>query len=623
MEVALFIFDYPTIEPRTFQAVNQALEEEPLYGRVEPGVYFIVCRDPKADAFVSDYITRTAQIRTPIPLTFNQLRPALTDKYVLRDLIANTLHRRDLFDYKLPINDDVYFFGRENLVSEIVDQVKKKQNTGVFGLRKTGKTSLLYKVSRHLESNKIAKTIYLDCKSPVIRKKSAISLIDYLVRQIASAAAIPATRYAKLDEFEAFEEVVRLASKRTPFCIIFDEIEYISPFSLTDSHWSKDFIDFWQLMWSTQSRLGHLSFILCGVNAAVCEADTFDKVQNPLFGIVNIKYLQGLDSPSLRLMIDHFGGHMGLGFSKGSVDLLEDHYGGHPLLTRMACSHVHREMESSKKKRPVSITEQYLKSALPECDRDIVPYCTHIVSELRDFYPVEFDVLRMASVGLKSEFLEYGQDADLNRHLRAYGIVRIEADGSPKIVLPVLNSYLRSEHARETGSSISRELVRSPRRALWVSEMLTRIVHDLRTLLQSAPAEIRRPFGSRGIPDADILQKVPVAIDKETFSIGVSKLYNVFYENIIRTYPRGEFFKSFKEEWPDLYRAIDRVRVYRDFTLHLDVSEATRAAYVAYLAFDVDGNDPNSTDEGWFAIQQAILDELLYAAQKELAAKVQ
>lgn len=621
MEVALFLFEYPTLEARTIQAITKAIEEEPMNGRVEPGVYFLVSRDPNAQRWASEYMMRTAQTRNIIALPIDKLRLAAADPYKLRDLIASFVYRRDLFDYKLPVYNDAYFFGRESVVSELADQAKKGQNTGVFGLRKTGKTSLLYKLSRHMSAHEIASSVYIDCKSPVIRKKSAEALSMYLAKTIAEASGVSPSRYSKLGGYEAYQEVARLASRRKPLCIIFDEIEYISPFSLTDPHWRIDFIDFWQLMWSVQSQGGvHVSYVICGVNASVCERDTFDSIQNPLFGIFNVMYLKGLDGDSMRRMVQYFGSQMGLKFSDASVGVLMDHYGGHPLLTRMACSYIHKDIEATKKGRPVGISNVYAESALVYCDADMAPYCTHIVSELKSFYPDEFEVLKMAAVGQRAEFLEYARDVDLSRHLKSYGIVHMSEDGVPSISLPVLANYLRSQNARANGQRLSRELVVKARRETWVKDVVSRIIHDLRMVLQALPREAKQPLGSRGIPDSDLFNAMTAVNDESDLAGFLTAAYKVFYENVLRSYGKGEFFGEFKSEWPALFLAVNRIRVYRDNLLHLDVSEASRSEYEKFLAQDLDGLRPAALDDGFFAVQQIILDELLYAVQMEAVA---
>lgn len=620
-EVALFIFDYDPMEARTIQAVTQAMQESPLAGRAEPSLYIILGRGDGTAEWVADYTSRHPDPRTAVGLSFATVK-SIKNRFELRRELARTLHRRDLFDYRLPVPNDLFFFGRSSTISKIRDQIKKGQNTGLFGLRKTGKTSVLYKLVRDSKHLEFANIVYIDCKSPIIRKKNADELVSYLNKEISKSSSVPLSRAAKENNYETFSEVVRLATKKKPLCLIFDEIEFISPVAKLDPHWHTDFIDLWQLIWSTQSVHTQLSFVIGGVNAGVCESPTYAGVQNPLFSIVNIEYLRGLDNESLARMVKYFGAQMGLTFSDDAIGVLLRHYGGHPLLTRLACSFVHQLQERAEAARPLAVTGPYLSSVLQECDTQISAYCAHVVSELKEFYPVEYDVLMMASVGKRSEFMDYGREAEFTEHLLSYGVLEAKGTSLPSISLPVLRSFLAKEFARSSGGRIPREIVPPQRRSGWVEDTAVRIVRDLRAVLQELPRNSSSPFAARGVPDLDIWNPVNAVSTASEFETFISRTYKVFYENIVRAMPaQADFEGWFKTDWPALYDAVRRIKTYRDVTLHLDVSDRTRQRYEDYLEVDLGGRKPDDVADGWFGLQQAVLDELLYAIQVEGAAR--
>jgi predicted AAA+ superfamily ATPase len=74
-----------------------------------------------------------------------------------------------LFDYQLPLDSDLFFFGRDQIVADHLDAIRRSQNRGLFGLRKTGKTSILYKLKRQMEREGLGAFLYYDCKMPSIR----------------------------------------------------------------------------------------------------------------------------------------------------------------------------------------------------------------------------------------------------------------------------------------------------------------------------------------------------------------------------------------------------------------------------------------------------------------------
>lgn len=621
LEVALFIFDYDPMQARTMQVINQIMQESPLSGRSEPSLYVIVGKGGGTKDWIESYRSRNPDPRTAVPLSYDQVVD-VKNRFDLRNIIANTLFRRDMFDYRLPVDNDLFFFGRGAVVSKIRDQIQKGQNTGLFGLRKTGKTSILYKVRRDARDLGFAKTVYLDCKNPTIRKKSSTELMDYINSEIGRVFSIAQSRYQRASAFESFSELARLATKKSAICLIFDEIEFISPFAKLDPHWHSEFLDLWQSIWSTQSNCPGLSFIIGGVNAGVCEAPVYAGVQNPLFSIVNIEYLRGLDEGALGRMIGVFGGQMGLQFSPSAVATLASHYGGHPLLTRMACSFIHRDQEDRGIPRPVAISDELVRRMLPHCDAEISAYCAHVVSELQEFYPDEYDVLMMSAVGQKSEFHEFGRDVDLTRHLISYGVLDTTNPQLPTISLPVLRDFLAKEHARRSGGVIPREIVQPDRRERWVREIVQRIIDDTRSLLQLVPPGGASPFGGRAFPDADIWTKVSPVTSKAEFESFTSAAYKVFYENVVRHLPnQNDFEAGFKAAWPALHDVLRRIKTYRDFAHHIEISPRTRERYEQYLAADIGGVNPESAPEGWFALQQAVLDELLHAVQVESASR--
>ncbi len=66
----------------------------------------------------------------------------------LKNKLSEQFYRRDLFDFRLLLEKDTYFFGRNDIIVDFLDAIKRIENRGLFGLRKTGKTSILYKLDR-------------------------------------------------------------------------------------------------------------------------------------------------------------------------------------------------------------------------------------------------------------------------------------------------------------------------------------------------------------------------------------------------------------------------------------------------------------------------------------------
>jgi hypothetical protein len=98
-------------------------------------------------------------------------------------------------------------------------------------------------------------------------------------------------------------------------------------------------------------------------------------------------------------MLHYFGKRMGLKFDGESLTYIVARYGGHPLLTRMACSFLNTMLVGEGLSRPVLITKEIMTKHEREVEEEIAFYCRHVVSELRLFYPDEYDMLEMLSSG--------------------------------------------------------------------------------------------------------------------------------------------------------------------------------------------------------------------------------
>jgi len=107
-EVALFVTDFPTIEPRVLQVVDQTLQEMPARGRVEQSVFFLVSSDPRGREWMADYAANNPDVRLSVVFDANELMSASGDAWYVRNKVGDQLFTRNLFDNQLPIDSDLF-----------------------------------------------------------------------------------------------------------------------------------------------------------------------------------------------------------------------------------------------------------------------------------------------------------------------------------------------------------------------------------------------------------------------------------------------------------------------------------------------------------------------------------
>ncbi|WP_162596070.1 hypothetical protein [Methylobacterium sp. 17Sr1-1] len=617
-ELLLVLSSFQRIQPRIMQAIEKVLDTSPFKGRVDPLTYFLVSGDAGVEDWTNKYLTEHPQARTPIPLFVDSLSSNKNDRWFIRNQLSSRLYTRDLFDYQLPLDGDLFFFGRKKIVDEFLDALRKGQNRGLFGLRKTGKTSFLFKLVRTCDDLNIAKSVYIDCKRPDIRTLDWKNLINYIVQEISKKTG---KKYASVkDPVKNLMKLLEALPDNLKVCLIFDEIEYISPLAHLDVHWRSDFVPFWQTLWSIQSEMRKISFVVAGVNPFLCEVDLIDKTQNPMFGIVRPTYLTGLSDDETKQMVTAIGGRMGLGFTPEAVAYLHMRYGGHPLLTRMACSYTNQSIYQQGATRPVPVTDKRLRVEQNEREEDLHFYCRHVVSELKEFYNDEYDMLEMLASGNVVDFNEMAAEPGWVRHLKSYGIISIAETGKPAFRIPVIQKFVAAERSKREGTREPRTVIAQEKRQEWLARRRTNILHDLKLLLRSISAkQISNPYKSEFLPEADLLQNIKLVSSWQDFSAFINDINKCLVETIDIINGKGYFYGSFKMVYPDLFDALARIRLLRNNADHLRLNAQVEDGLKSYLLRDLFDRPVSHFQEPWFLLQQIVLDELFSSVQYEIA----
>lgn len=630
-EISFFLFPYDNIQARAFQAIDQFCHESPLHERVDPSVIFMNAPDANLLEKIRTQQSEYPQSRIVVGLTDQVLKSARRDHWAVNNAIKHSLFIRNLFNYKLPLQPRQYFYGREQTVAALADNIRKSQNGGLFGLRKTGKTSTLLRVSKFIKEEGGSPPIFIDCKKRYIRSLTCDGLIERIVKEIDHQFSTKAHKLFensnRLDATEILEKAIVAIPRGKKVCLIFDEIEYISPISPTDQHWKRDFVDFWQAIWAIQSETQKISFIICGVNPSVCEISRFEinenvTVQNPMFGIVDIQYLRGFEREALSRMIAFFGKRMGLRFSDGAIDYVWERFGGHPLLSRLACSFYHEAFLSTGADRPVDITVEIERSMEAACETEIASYCEHIVSEVREFYPDEFELLSLIARNEIDAFRILASNPASISHISNYGLVDGDMRKRPIILIPALERYLRDRYMRENGVPFFRDIVDEQHRSEWL-ERRKRSIDDDFSLLND---ELRESgdfdlFAGGALKKIGDFHRCPVASEQAGLTSFLMTTHSVLVENIerhLKGLGKG-FYEDFALEFPLLFRALKRLKVYRHSFGHLDLRPQWRAQYQLFVEEDFGVNGGKIIAETPFVMQQVVLDEIHVALQYELA----
>jgi len=458
-ELLLVYTGYGALEPRTLQQCEEVVERRNLGTRIEPLYLVVVAPIEDMAGEVARYRQDAEQGRILVGFSVNEL---LSDKnpWLLRTRFSSSLFSRDLFDMKQALVADNYFFGRQALVLDLLDRLKRGENTGLYGLRKTGKTSALFKLTRLIQTELAGSVVYIDAQSPEIYQLRWWELVSHIKDEAARLAGVSlehpldrefTEKTALTRARQAFSDILTRVRRNTArLVVVIDEVEHLHPDLSPERHWRDDFLHFWKLLRAIQTQERRLTFVIAGVNARVSESSTIAEQDNPLFSLVGTRYLPPFLPNDTREMVQTLGRRMGILFDADSCNYLASRYGGHPMLVRLACSWEHRLRSSSNyTERPVQITSSQLLETEDERENELVYYVRHVLDVLRMWYADEYDLLSLLAQERTEEFREYARELPESiQHLRAYGLIDRNTD---TLSIGMVKKYLKEPPKRPQG----------------------------------------------------------------------------------------------------------------------------------------------------------------------------
>ena len=162
-ETLLLISHYSNMESRTIFAAEKVFDKYPFKNRVDNLCYFLATNADDVETWLKSFYSESNNSRIIIPFGIKELSTNKDKQWFIRDRLRKYSFDKDLFGYTLPLRDDSSFFGRQQILGRYIDSIRRCQNRGIFGLRKTGKTSLLLKLQRTIVEQHIGQVFFFDC----------------------------------------------------------------------------------------------------------------------------------------------------------------------------------------------------------------------------------------------------------------------------------------------------------------------------------------------------------------------------------------------------------------------------------------------------------------------------
>ncbi|RPF47328.1 hypothetical protein EDD70_0098 [Hydrogenoanaerobacterium saccharovorans] len=392
-----------------------------------------------------------------IPFSFEEIIDCKSDNDLI-DIFLTRFHEylyeNDMLGETNAIDDDNLLFGdRGKIADSIVARCQQKNNSGIFGLRRSGKTSVLNAVLRRLERDNI-KYIKIESRSELESLDSWNTALYYIAQKVRQATlGIDQAKSENRDDFKSrlqlnstekdyekrasqfFVEDIKIYCKNCSTLVIaIDEIELITYNTAKFELWKnvETYCGFWGAL-----RDSGCPIIVSGVNSTINEINTINyngkTGDNPMYGRItncadSIKtYLPAFSDEQTKVMINTLGSYSNIAFTDVYA-IINRAFGGQPYAVRQFCSYVFNKIKKYR------IHGKLYEVSRATVDHLLIQFnnsaegnrlCEIILQHLTIFND-EYNVLK--KIALSPEIYQKFEYNDISKidHLEKYGLIEYD-----------------------------------------------------------------------------------------------------------------------------------------------------------------------------------------------------
>lgn len=362
-----------------------------------PDTFFMWAPDQRLRVKLNDWSTPQ---RLAIPLLIDD-----EDEFSLISLLRDHVYARDLFYVTTPVYG-ASFFGRRTLLQSLRDDVFDQRVAGVFGLRKSGKTSILMQLKEELAEDKVV-TVLIDLEAfPSPPDDPTDDLVADLRRRLILELKAHRLRTQELSELSArptileLRDAIQVVLKHLHksghrVLILLDEIEYLTPADRIDIAEGDmpRIAQVLSVLRSTVQETPNFTFVLSGLTSAIIEGGRLYGRPNPLFSWAKAIYVKPLARDEADDLAETVGGKMGVQFEPGALDALHEASGGHAFLYRSLSSAVVARLATDDYQRRMS--RATVLSELNEWKERVRGNIEEMIQHVKRYYSTEAVMLEL------------------------------------------------------------------------------------------------------------------------------------------------------------------------------------------------------------------------------------
>jgi len=295
-----------------------------------------------------------------IPIPFAELEKAVLEGNASSGLMASYADRylpgADLFDDRNAIGDTLSFFGRSKLLHDLENDLQRGQGIGLFGLRKSGKTSLLLQLGSALRKHPV---VHIDLQPYGGKPYFGAELFNKIIQQLnkflisqnpdstkslkllsQDVCAVSATTLF-IKQVEELAQGLEQSNFKMPIIVFLDEIERIFPFDTDSNQKVEEFNAFFGALRELSQAQKKVSLLVADVHPDCNRINNWKQqgvATNPVFQFFKEIFVAPFTPDETKIMLTNIGRLMGREFDASTISAIHQKSGGYPFVARQLAS---------------------------------------------------------------------------------------------------------------------------------------------------------------------------------------------------------------------------------------------------------------------------------------------